>query len=215
MASEPPPNCPLCAVGSLRFFHEDARRRYLWCSRCDLVSVDPTQLPTPDVERTEYDLHQNRVDDSKYRAFLSRAFEPLVARVKPRAKGLDFGCGPGPALAAMFREAGYEMAVYDPIYAPDISVLRQKYDFVTCTEVIEHVHRPQQIWAQLVSMLKPPGCLLIMTQRVTSPEAFRHWRYKDDVTHVGFYSERTFRFLASAHGCSLALPGPDVAILER
>ena len=33
--------------------------------------------------------------------------EPLLARLGPASHGLDYGCGPGPALATMLREEGH------------------------------------------------------------------------------------------------------------
>ena len=42
--------------------------------------------------------------------FLGRLAEPLVERLDPGASGLDFGCGPGPALAAMLTRRGYTVA---------------------------------------------------------------------------------------------------------
>ena len=59
------------------------------------------------------------MNDAGYRRFLSKLADPLMARLAPGARGLDYGCGPGPALAAMLREAGHEVALYDPFFAPD------------------------------------------------------------------------------------------------
>jgi hypothetical protein len=41
---------------------------------------------------------------------------PLLARLAPASQGLDYGCGPGPALAAMLAEAGHAVALYDPLF---------------------------------------------------------------------------------------------------
>ena len=49
--------------------------------------------------------------------------------------GLDFGAGPGPALAAMMSEDGFDVAIYDPFFQPDAEALQRKYDFITCTAV--------------------------------------------------------------------------------
>ena len=39
---------------------------------------------------------------------------PLIERIKLNSIGLDYGCGPGPALSLMLREKGYQMFNYDP-----------------------------------------------------------------------------------------------------
>ena len=50
--------------------------------------------------------------------------------------GLDFGAGPGPALAAMMSEDGFDVAIYDPFFQPDAEALQRKYDFITSTETV-------------------------------------------------------------------------------
>ena len=97
------------------------------------------------------------MDDPGYRRFLSKLADPLRGRLAPGAHGLDYGCGPGPALAAMLREAGHEMALYDPVYYPDTAPLQARYDFVTCTEVAEHFHAPAQEFDRMGALLRPGG----------------------------------------------------------
>jgi len=48
--------------------------------------------------------------DPRYRRFLARLAEPLIAHLPKGARGLDFGCGPGPTLSLMLREAGFACA---------------------------------------------------------------------------------------------------------
>lgn len=166
-----------------------------------------------ETERAEYDLHQNSPTDPGYRKFLGRLFHPLRERLSPGARGLDFGCGPGPALSVMFAEAGHPMAVYDPFYAPDRSVIDQSYDFITASEVVEHLHRPGEELGRLWSCLKPGGILGLMTQMVIDREAFARWRYRDDMTHVCFFSRETFAWLADRWRAEIIFPQKDVALL--
>jgi hypothetical protein len=56
----------------------------------------------PDEEKARYDRHTNQIHDPGYRAFLSRVLDPLRQQISPPALGLDFGCGPGPALVHLF-----------------------------------------------------------------------------------------------------------------
>jgi 2-polyprenyl-3-methyl-5-hydroxy-6-metoxy-1,4-benzoquinol methylase len=138
-----------------------------------------------------------------------------MAKIKAPAKGLDFGCGPGPALAAMLSEQGYQMACYDPAYFPDQSLLAQHYDFITSTEVIEHIHQPRPALMLLAQLLRPGGLLVIMTKRVRDAEAFKTWHYKNDPTHVRFYSQATFEYIAHWLEMSLEVVDNDVVILQR
>jgi len=207
-------HCPLCDGRTIEPFYEDKRRPYLRCCRCALVFVPPAYYLDRSAERAEYDLHCNALNDPGYRAFLSRLALPLTARLAPGSCGLDFGCGPGPALAAMLREAGHEVSVYDSFYQPERSVLNRQYDFICATEVVEHLHQPGTELSRLWSLLNPGGVLGIMTKLVLGPEAFAGWHYKNDPTHVCFFSEQTWHWWAREHGAGLELIGADVMLLQ-
>ncbi|MBL3558869.1 class I SAM-dependent methyltransferase [Marinobacter sp. JB05H06] len=166
-------------------------------------------------ERAVYDLHHNDPGDEGYRRFLSKLTGPLLERLETGAKGLDFGCGPGPALAVMLREAGLEVALYDPFYYPDTSTLAQQYDFITCTEVVEHLHSPAEIFRQLDRLLVPGGLLGVMTCFQTDDERFANWHYRRDPTHIVFYRQTTMQWLANAYGWLLEIPAKDVAIFQK
>ncbi|UTM57226.1 class I SAM-dependent methyltransferase [Photobacterium sp. CCB-ST2H9] len=207
--------CTLCGASALPY-HEDRRRGYLQCQACHLIFADPASHLSPSQEKAVYDQHENHVEDEGYRGFLDRLATPLKARLPEGSlDGLDFGCGPGPALAAMFREQGHRIAVYDPYYAPDNSVLERQYDFVTCTEAIEHFYTPAREWQLLLSLVKPGGWLGLMTKLATDVEAFSRWHYKNDPTHVSFFSRETFRFLAERDGLTVEFVGNDVIMLRK
>ncbi len=176
--------------------------------------VEPQFHLSPADEKVEYDLHENDVNDPGYRRFLSRLLHPMLNRLEPESLGLDFGCGPAPALASMFRDHGHEMRVYDPFYAPDTAVWQHQYDFITASEVVEHLHHPATDFAQLFAHLKPGGVLGIMTKLVRSKSPFAEWHYIRDRTHVCFYSEETFTWLANKVHAEVELIGNDVIILQ-
>jgi SAM-dependent methyltransferase len=188
------------------------QRDYLQCARCDLVFVPQEQLPDPAFELAHYRMHNNSPNDPGYRRFLSRTLKAVVEHLPAPARGLDFGCGPGPALPTMFRELGYEMRQYDPLFCDDASVLDEEFNFVCATEVVEHVHWPHEVYKRLFSRLKPGGCLAVMTKRLSSQAAFARWHYKNDPTHVRFYSDRTMRFVAQMFKREVRLVGPDVVL---
>ena len=169
-ADESMMDCPLCGTPNPEPFHRDSRREYLRCGLCRLVFVPPDYFPDAAAERAEYALHQNDTEDAGYRRFLSRLAEPLMQRLERGAHGLDFGCGPGPALAAMLREAGFRVALYDPFFHPDRAVLSASYDFITATEVVEHLHRPGAELSALWERLQAGGYLGIMTKMVLDRE---------------------------------------------
>jgi SAM-dependent methyltransferase len=209
-------HCPLCAGNALAPYHQDRRRPYRQCGTCCLVFVPPGWYLTPEAELAQYNCHQNEVGDAGYRQFLSRLALPLIARLAPGAQGLDFGCGPGPALAHMLREAGFDVALYDRFFYPDDSVLHaRRYAFISATEVVEHLHQPGHELERLWSLLQPGGWLGIMTKLVSDQTAFANWHYKNDPTHVCFFSADTWRWWAGEHDASLEIIGADVILLRR
>ncbi|WP_239985737.1 class I SAM-dependent methyltransferase [Marinobacter salexigens] len=169
----------------------------------------------PEAERAVYDLHNNDLSDAGYRTFLEKLSLPMLKRIPPGSSGLDFGCGPGPALTEMMREAGMEMALYDPFFHPAEAVLNGQYDFITCTEVVEHLHHPAKVFSQLDGMLKPGGWLGIMTCFQTCDDRFDKWHYRRDPTHVVFYREQTLEVVAQGMGWIMTVPRKDVALFHK
>lgn len=207
--------CPLCGAPDAEFFHRDTQREYLRCGACRLVYVPPRYFLDLEAERAEYQLHENDPADAGYREFLSRLATPLLARLAPGSRGLDFGCGPGPALVAMLQEAGHEMARYDPFFFPDRTPLSRRYDFITATEVVEHLHRPGEELERLWALLRPGGWLAIMTKLVIDAQAFANWHYKNDLTHVSFFSSDTWHWWGDCQQSPPEFIGDDVILLRR
>lgn len=190
-------------------------RTYHRCRGCKLVFLDHSLHLSRDEEKARYDLHENDVSDAGYRAFLSRATDEVIRLIPPPALGLDYGCGPGPALVAMMREKGYQMRAYDKFYLDDSTVFDFRYDFITCTEVVEHLSEPARELDRIWNLLHPGGLLIIQTKRVTGDERFKTWFYRNDPTHIAFYAVETFKCIAGARRAEVFFPADDVAILRK
>jgi len=206
--------CPLCQSLEISPFYQD-KRDYYQCTDCTLVFVPEHQILSPEDEKAMYDRHNNSPDDPGYRHFLSRLFTPVAERLSPHSYGLDFGSGPGPTLSLMFEEAGHSMTLYDKFYAPEQQALEKTYDFISSSEVVEHLHQPGVELERLWACLKPGGLLGIMTKRVLDKEAFIHWHYKNDPTHICFFSIESFHWLANHLGAELIISGNDVVLLIK
>jgi SAM-dependent methyltransferase len=207
--------CPLCRNPEISDFHQDSRRIYRRCPACNLVFVPPSYRLALSGEKAEYDLHRNSPEDEGYRRFLSRLFLPLQELLRPGSRGLDFGSGPSPTLSVMFAEAGHSVAIYDKFYAPDAAVFSEQYDFITATEVVEHLSDPGRELAGLWTCLRPGGWLGIMTKLALDREAFARWHYKEDPTHICFFSRITFAWLAACWRAELTFVGSDVVLLRK
>lgn len=209
-----PNPCPLCESKKTLLFDHAMNRDYFLCNNCDLIFV-PKKFQLDDVEeKKRYDFHQNSIDDSNYVRFLSQLFHPLIERLSPNSHGLDFGSGPEPVLAQLLEEKGFDMCIFDPFYANNASVLQEKYDFVSLTEVAEHFYNPAKEFVLLVSLLKPKGYLAVMTSRTDEISNFRNWHYQKDETHVCFYSNKSMQYIAKKHQLSLEIINSSVVIFR-
>lgn len=207
--------CPLCADRHVELYAQDSRRSYYECQCCRLVFVDQQDFLPADEEKKVYDQHQNNPLDRGYRQFLSRLFDPVLEQLGDNAQGLDFGSGPGPTLSLMFEEAGYTMTIFDHFYANDPLVWQRSYDFITSSEVVEHIHQLGTELERLWCHLNSGGVLGVMTKMVTDAEAFSRWHYKNDPTHVRFFSRATFHWLAQHWQAEYEFVGSDVVIFRK
>ena len=107
------------------------------------------------------------------------------------------------------------MNTYDIFYQPERSVLSGQYDFITATEVLEHLSDPRAELQQLWQLLRPGGLLGLMTKLVINQQRFASWHYINDPTHITFFSRNSLGWLAEALGAQLEILGQDVAILQK
>jgi len=207
--------CPLCQSCDLLPYYQNKERVYLQCVWCALVFV-PMQYHLSGVdEKLRYDTHQNNPGDAGYRAFLSQVFNPVISQISQGERGLDFGCGPGPTLSLMFEEVGYSVDLFDKFYVNNPAVFGERYDFITVTEVVEHLSRPKFELERLLEMLNEGGVLAVMTQMITEEVVFSSWYYKNDPTHICFFSRETVCYLARQWGVEVTFYGDNVVLIRK
>lgn len=206
--------CPLCRASRTQRLPAVRGRLYAECGECGLAFMRAADRPDIERARNEYSLHCNAIDDPAYRAFLDRLAAPLCERLQPGARGLDYGCGPGPALVHMLRERGFVCDGYDPLFADVPSLLARRYHFVTCTEVAEHFVDPRVEFLRLRALLEPGAYLGVMTQWRRDDRDFASWRYVHDPTHVSFYRERSLRWIADWLGLHFESPGANLVLMR-
>ncbi len=211
--------CPVCNCENVSHLAtiSDATgdKKYWKCGQCRARFLDRQHLPSSAREHGHYLHHQNDIEDPQYRKFLRKLAAPLLARLAQPGDGLDYGCGPGPALAAMLEEAGHTMSLYDPYFYPDRDALKKFYDFIACTETAEHFFHPADEFDRLNDLLRPGGILAMMTCFQTDDDKFAQWHYRRDPTHVVFYREATFKWLADHYGWSCEIPTKDVVLMQK
>lgn len=213
--SSNPLSCPLCSAGATFRLHRAGPREFWRCRACQLTFVPRPQHLAAAEAAARYRQHRNDPGDAGYRAFLDRLARCLTPRLAAGADGLDYGSGPGPTLSVMLEEQGFRMRLYDPWFAPDDAALRATYDFITCTETVEHFADPSAEFRRFDALLQPGGWLGVMTQMQEDDAAFPTWWYLKDPTHVCFYRADTMRAIARRFGWQVEFPAPSITLFHK
>lgn len=190
-------------------------REYHLCKNCDLIFVPPEQHLILQDQKPFYDTHENGPQQKGYVEFLSQLAKPFITHLNQNDRGLDFGCGPGPTLYLIFQQKGFAVENYDPLYKKQDHLLKKSYDFITCTEVIEHLSTPKVTFCQFQKLLKKKAKLGIMTQFYNPDFDFEDWWYHRDPTHICFYQKKTFDVLANRFGFRILYCQNPVVIFEK
>ncbi len=163
------------------------------------------------------------------RFFTMRRKVGLLNKLAPRrGKLLDYGCGTGHFLAAA-QSAGWQVAGFEPnagARAEASARLKQPvgqqslaelpagtFDAITLWHVLEHVHTLNETLAQLVSLLKPDGVLLIAVPNVESLDAQHYreqWAAYDVPRHLYHFAPKSMAQLLKKHKMTIreTLPMP-------
>ncbi len=209
-------NCPLCLEDNCQHYFDNTKKSFYKCNTCKMIFTSRECLLEADEENKIYDRHENDPNDIHYVNFMERILTPIREYLPPNSSGLDFGCGPGPVIKSVLSKEGYSISEYDPFYFNDKRLLEAKYDFVISTEVIEHIYDTKIDLELMLSMLKEKGVLGIMTSFYPSGiDKFKRWGYHQDPTHVRFFNEETFEWIALKYNLELIIPRKNVAIFKK
>lgn len=194
-------HCPLCKSSAEKFY-ENKYGNYLKCTHCSGIFLEKDLLPKAKDEKSRYEDHDNDVNDKGYQNFVSPISDAILKEYTPEHKGLDFGAGPGPVISKILDYKNFSIVQYDPFFHNYPDLLTTNYDYIVCCEVIEHFHSPSDEFALLETLLKPGGKLFCMTHLYDDSIDFNDWYYKNDGTHVFFYSAATLEWIKKAYGFS-------------
>lgn len=207
--------CIVCKNQEAVDFKNIKQKRYWKCSYCEAIFLDKEFYLSSNDEYKHYLTHNNDVNDPRYKQFLSNLMLPLIDRIKLNSIGLDYGCGPGPALSLMLREKGYQMFNYDPFFHFKKRNLLKKYDFICCTETVEHFHNPFGEFTRFNELLNNNGTIGIMTNFHSEQDIFENWYYIKDPTHVVFYNKKTFQIIAKIFDWDSEFLGNNLVFLKK
>jgi SAM-dependent methyltransferase len=204
--------CTLCDGTQLNILKSNFDKIFFECELCGLIFTDPSTRPDSALEIERYNLHKNDPNDPNYRKFLSKVTTPLLSYLTKDMIGLDYGCGPGPAIDKIFAEHGIAVKNYDPYFAPLEFTESQQFDFIVSTETIEHFYNPQKDFNKISKLIRPGGYLAVMTEVFDNTIPFDSWWYAKEPTHVSLYQPKTFEWIAKYYNWTILVPSENVRI---
>ncbi|MFN7903549.1 MAG: class I SAM-dependent methyltransferase [Pseudobdellovibrionaceae bacterium] len=192
--------CLLCDNSAVIFYVDPkSDKEYFHCDHCDLRFLNPKFRLEAEAEKARYQAHTIDVLDVGHQRFVMPMVETVLKKITPRQKGLDFGSGPDSVLSYLLTSRGFQIEQYDPYFNPKTECINKIYDYILATEVIEHFYNPAQEFIKLNQMLQAKGALGIMTLFFHDQIDFSSWHYRNDATHVCFYSKKSIQWIADTY----------------
>ena len=197
--------CKICHCNTIIVRDDKTDKIYYRCLNCDYIFMDDKHYLDASLEKRHYDNHNNNLESLGYVKMFEKLIEEFVfSDVKNIKTVLDFGCGEGEVLPILLERGDISCDKYDLFYFPQKVYENKKYDLIVSTEVIEHLSSPLEIIKELLLSLNKDGYLLFMTCfHPSNDEKFLKWFYIKDVTHIGFFSIKTFEYLANEFGLKI------------
>jgi len=194
--------CKICFAKTRAMRDEKKDYIYYRCLSCGFVYLDDKFIVDIDSEKSQYEMHQNSFESLGYvkmfEDFIDVAITPYEDSIE---SALEFGCGPGPVLAELLSRRGMEMDKYDIYFYPKKVYQGKQYDLITSTEVFEHLQKPMEILEILAKHTRDGGYIILMTKFPPSEDKeFLNWWYRRDVTHISFFTPKSFEVMAEKVG---------------
>lgn len=184
--------CKLCFKNYIDIIEDKQMQNiYYHCKDCDFIFS--SKLPTIKQEQKQYSHHNNSLENSGYVEMFEKFIDTAITPYTNISEQiLDYGSGPEPVLSYLLNKRGFNVQIYDPIYAKDESFKDKKFSTIVSTEVFEHLHSPHETIKELVEQLDDGAILSFQTMfHPEDNEKFLNWWYRRDPTHVGFFSHKT------------------------
>ncbi len=191
--------CPLCN-GSSSVYYQYKQRLYHKCNNCYGIFIDAKLIVSSEAEINRYKEHNNDVEDLGYQKFVSPITKSILCDFTKFNKGLDFGAGTSSVISKILNDNSYQIVQYDPFFHNYPHLLKYKYDYIACCEVIEHFNNPHNEFALLKKLLLKKGKLYCMTEIYNESIDFHKWYYKNDPTHIFFYHKNTINWIKEEFG---------------
>jgi SAM-dependent methyltransferase len=208
----------------------------LRCSSCLHVWLD--NRPTPERMSYYYGPQYHQAIGSSGEASPERWTRQLqiISKYKTGGDILDVGCSSGGFLSSLkggpWKLYGIEASLPTAerarsltgadVFAGDVADARfppNSFDVVTCSDVLEHLYEPREIFQKISNWLKPGGVFYVFVPNIMSWEAqmFRsYWWGLDLPRHLHHFSVGSLTTLAKSVGlCPVRMVTPRGSYLEH
>ncbi len=192
-------NCKICKSNTIGIVDNKTDKIYHKCLECEYIYLDEAFHLDSVTEKKHYDNHDNNLDSLGYVKMFENLIDEFVTPLNYEIKtALDFGCGEGEVLPILLERRNIPCDRYDLFYFPKKVHSGKKYDLIVSTEVFEHLSEPLEVFKNLLLHINKNGYILLMTAfHPSNDEKFLKWFYIKDVTHIGFFSMKTFEYIAT------------------
>jgi 2-polyprenyl-3-methyl-5-hydroxy-6-metoxy-1,4-benzoquinol methylase len=197
-------NCLICGNETVSVVDNQIKVTYSVCNTCHFIHKDKEYHVDKKEENRQYSLHNNSFESEGYVKIFVDLINDYIKPLGITKKVLEYGSGPGPVLKELLNRDGYDVYDFDPYFNNNLEYQDNMYELITSTEVVEHFNSPLNDFKHLSSLLETNGYLVIMTRfRTMEMPEFLKWGYRRDVTHVSFYTLKTFEVIAKKFNLKL------------
>jgi len=191
--------CRICKSSSSQYYKDT--RVFHKCPQCSLIFTDQT------LDRESEEKHykgQWENSNKEHIIALADKLLTIINKYRKPSRILDFGSGSG-SITDEFLSRGIDTTPYEPMAHGSLAKhnYQNKFDTVIATEVIEHLPNLWDELKNIMGVLTNDGIAVFTTLMtnafIDTPNeqfAFRKWWYKDDLTHVSFFCNRSLAKLA-------------------
>lgn len=193
--------CLICNSETTTIIDSQISVTHSHCLNCGFIYKNQEFHLSLDIEHENYKMHNNSFESEGYVQIFVNLINDFIKPLNIERKILEFGSGPGPVLKELLIREGHDVYDFDPFFNKNDEYLKNKYQLITSTEVVEHFVEPLKEFEHLTSLLEEGGYLLLMTRlRTMNSEEFLNWWYRRDLTHISFYSLLTFEKIGKIFG---------------